>query len=317
MTAETKCRDGVGTQCTICGGDRWRFVRKGRDLHRADAGGNFRLSQCLLCGHVMQTPIPTDDELSAAYSVDYVPYRPAWKESRWPLWRILREVTTRRRMLRLKRYGRGRKLLEIGSGAGDFLYAAHRAGWEVKAVEYSDKLANSLRTELGFDVRPGELTPGLWKEGEFDLIIAWSVLEHVRNPLDMLVTASSYLKAGGLIFFQIPTLYGIERGKWFGDYWALLDLPRHINFFSKESLSRLCCDAGMDLIVFKTPTLETLWCYFTSSCNYINDAKSLLRRLLRSVSVGIKAPLALPYLVSQAWHSRGTEAFAIAVKSQR
>lgn len=261
----------------------------------------------------MQTPPPSDKELRTAYSANYAPYRPAWKEPRWPLWKILRELTTWRRVRRLKRYGEGRKLLEVGSGAGDFLYAAHHAGWEVKAVEYSDSLADTVRAELGFDTRAGELKPGLWKESEFDAVVLWSVLEHVRDPLETLVTARSYLRPGGFLFLQIPTQYGILYGKWFGQYWALLDLPRHLNFFSKESLSQLFGKADMELIVFKTPTLDTAWCYYASSRNYFLQAKGYLQKL-RALLKGIRALLALPDAVLQACQARGTEAFALAIK---
>ena len=262
----------------------------------------------------MQTPLPTDAELREAYSVDYAPYRPAWKESGWPLWRVLRELTTWRRMLRLKRYGRGRKLLEVGSGAGDFLYAAHRAGWDVKAVEYCDELADTLRAELGLDVRSGELQRGFWKEGEFDVVALWNVLEHVQDPLDTLVTACSYLRTGGLLFLQIPTLDATEHEKWFGEYWKLLDLPRHLNFFAKEALSTLCSKAGMELIVFKTPAIDTAWCFFASSCSYIFHSESPMQGLSRSIWVGVRGISALPKMVFHAWRAHGTEAFAIAVK---
>lgn len=312
-TERTRTEDAECTRCTICGESRWSFLRQGRDLLRPESEMKFELSRCMSCGHIMQTPPPTDEELRKAYSADYAPYRPAWKESGWPLWKILRALTTWRRMQRLKRYGKGRKLLEVGSGAGDFLYAARKAGWDVRAVEYSDELAETLRTELNFDVRAGDLKPGLWKEGEFDVIILWSVLEHVRDPLETLLIVNSYLKPGGLLFLQIPTAYGIERGKWFGQHWVLLELPRHLNFFGEESLSRLCGEAGMDLILFKTPMLETMWCYLASTCNCFFNATTP-QEILRSVLAGVRAILTLPVMALQASPAHGTEAFAIAVK---
>jgi 2-polyprenyl-3-methyl-5-hydroxy-6-metoxy-1,4-benzoquinol methylase len=315
MAGEGKCvEQGVCTRCTICGGDQWRFVRQGRDLLRPEDETRFKLSRCMSCGHVMQTPLPNDDELRVAYSVDYAPYRTAWKEPGWPLWKILRELTTWRRMLCLKRYGKGRKLLEVGSGSGDFLYAAHRAGWDVKAVEYNDRLAETLRAELGLDARTGELRPGLWKEGEFDVIAFWNVFEHVPDPLDTLITARTYLRLGGLLFLQIPTLDGIEGGKWFGQYWAPLDLPRHLNFFSRTSLAQLCGKAGMELTVFETPFLGTAWCYYGSICNYAKESKHTVERLFRLALPAFLSVTALPYAAAQAWRRHGSEAFAIAIK---
>ena len=130
---------------------------------------SFKLDQCLSCGQVMQNPLPTSAQLSKAYSAEYAPYRPAWKESGWPLWKILREWTTWRRMRPLAPlWEQDTGLLEVGCGAGDFLscHAPRRLGC-VRAVEYSGTLAEALRAELSFDVRTGDLRPGLWEDGSF------------------------------------------------------------------------------------------------------------------------------------------------------
>jgi SAM-dependent methyltransferase len=300
--------------CPLCGGAEWSFVRSGRDLYQPDCETRFRLDRCLSCGQVTQNPTPTPQQLSKAYSAEYAPYRPAWKQAGWPLWKVLRELTTRRRLRRLRRFGNGDKLLEVGCGAGDFLHAAHRVGWDVSAVEYSSTLASSLRHELGFDVRTGDLAPGLWERGSFDVVALFSVLEHLQNPLDALVTASSYLRAGGVVFIQIPTLSGVKTGKQFGQYWALLDLPRHLSFFDRKYLAELCDKAGMNLVVFKTPLLETAWCYFASICNYAHHSRKPVRRFLGMVLLTLRSIISLPYMALRASLGLGTEAFAVAVK---
>lgn len=316
-TERTWVKDAERAQCTICGENRWSFLRQGRDLLRPEEQTNFKLSRCRSCGHVMQTPVPSKETLRKAYSTEYEPYRPAWKQTGWPLWKILRELTTRRRMARLKAHGKGQKLLEVGSGAGDFLYAAHQAGWKVKAVEYNEKSAASLRSELGLDVRTGELRSGLWNEGEFDVVALWNVLEHVPNPRDVLDTACSYLKAGGLVYIGIPTLDATEQGNWFGQHWALLDLPRHLNFFGRASLSRICDQAGMDLILFQTPAIDSAWCYFASCRSYLLHSCSTPQKFLRLLIVGMRALFTVPFMTLRAKQAHGTEAFAIAVKRAR
>jgi SAM-dependent methyltransferase len=298
--------------CTLCRSDRWSFVRRGRDLYQPGEEETFALEQCLSCGQIMQNPLPTAAQLSKGYSAQYAPYRPAWKEPGKPLWKLLRDLTTARRMRRLQTFGTGQRLLEVGCGAGDFLHAANRAGWQVSAVEYSSVLAEALSTELGFDVRAGDLAPGVWQEQSFDAVVMWSVLEHLQDPLAALRIASSYLKPGGKLFIQIPTLYGIRRGLRFRDYWALLDLPRHLSFFDKPLLADLCRRAGLELTVFETPLLETAWCYYASVLNYAHRAQP--RSLLRVLSLTIASLLSFPLITLRAWRNQGTEAFAVAVK---
>ncbi len=302
------------TACTACGGDHWALLREARDLCRPGYDARFRLSECLTCGHVMQTPLPTDAELRAAYSTGYAPYRVTWKEPGWPLWKILLCVTTWRRVRRLREYGQGTRLLEVGAGAGDFLDAARHAGWEVKAVEYSEELVEVMRSDLGLDVQAGELRSGMWEKSSFDTVVLWSVIEHVPDPLATLQLICSYLRPGGQLLLQLPTLYGIRRGKWFGEHWTLLELPRHLNFFGRESLAKLCKLAGMELVIFKTPMLDALWCYYASSSSYIAHAKTPKEKCIRILGAGIQALIILPDLIIQAWRSHGTEGLAVAVK---
>jgi SAM-dependent methyltransferase len=309
-----RLNDNVKGRCPVCGQEEWTPVREGNDLQRSDYNKIFKLTRCLSCGHIMQNPQPGADELEKAYVAGYAPYRPAWKQTGWPLWRILRELTTWRRIRRLKRYAKGTRLLEVGSGAGDFLYASRKTGWEVAAVEYSEPLVETVRSELDLDIRAGELKPGLWEAGSFDLVVLWSVLEHVPDPLETLRTVCSYLRPGGTVFLQIPTLHGIESGLSFKQYWALLDLPRHLNFFGKESLSTLCGRAGLELTLFKTPLLDIAWCYFMSNSNFANDSRNRAQKIFRLASFVLSFLFTFPSMAIQAWRARGTEAFVVAVK---
>jgi SAM-dependent methyltransferase len=302
--------------CLVCGGTEWFPVREGCDLCRPEYKKSFTLTRCSSCGQVSQNPIPDDRELDAAYSVstDYVCYRPAWKESGWPVWKIFRSWTTSRRVARLKQHGTGHELLEVGCGAGDFMAAAHHAGWKVSAVEYNSIMAEMVRGEFGFDIRVGELAFGLWDDGHFDVVAFWNVLEHLQDPLRELLIAAHYLRPGGRVLLNIPSRQAAEQGQLFGQYWALLDLPRHIHFFDRATLSRLCEKAGLDVIVYETPFMQSAWCYYMSCWRWANRDGKKIARWPRFVAFAAGATLSLPYIALQARSKRGLEAFAVAVK---
>ena len=302
--------------CLVCGGQKWSPLREGSDLCRPDYSLIFKLARCLACGHVMQVPVPDVRELDAAYSVssDYVCYRPAWKEKGWPLWKILRLWTTSRRVDRLKRHASGRDLLEVGCGAGDFMVAANRAGWKTCAVEYNPEMVEVLREEFGFDIRVGELTPHLWDDSAFDAVAFWNVLEHVRNPIAELTTAAAYLRPSGKLLLNIPSKEAAERGMWFGEQWALLDLPRHINFFDKETLSRVCRKAGLELTAYQTPFVQSAWCYYMSCWNWASRNGAVVQRWVRFLALSTLVTLCLPYIAVEAFSERGLDAFAVATK---
>jgi 2-polyprenyl-3-methyl-5-hydroxy-6-metoxy-1,4-benzoquinol methylase len=259
--------------CPLCNGSEWMVIREGGDLCRPELKRSFKLTRCSSCGHVTQNPKPDKEELNAAYSVEsvYTAYRAAWREPGWPIWKVLRTWTMRRRISWLKRFGIGHQMLEVGCGAGDFMVAARRTGWNVKAVEYNRQMAEMIVSELGFDVRASELALDLWDAAQFDVVAFWNVLEHVPDPLRDLSIAAHYLHSGGRVFLQIPTQQAAEHGMWFGQYWTILDLPRHLNFYDEAALFKLCGNAGFDLVVYETPFISSAWCYYMSSWKYANS----------------------------------------------
>jgi hypothetical protein len=146
------------------------------------------------------------------------------------------------------------------------------------------------------------------------VVAIWNVLEHLQDPLRELSIAAAYLRPGGRILLNIPSRQAAERGQWFGQYWALLDLPRHIHFFDKATLSRLCGRAGLELVIYKTPFVQSAWCYYMSCWRWANrDGKKGLR-WPRFLALAAAVTLALPYIATQAMGKRGLEAFAVAVK---
>jgi len=300
--------------CPVCAASQWRPFRKGSDIRRPKEQSVLCIDQCQSCGHLMQNPLPSPDELSRAYAVAYAPYRPAWKEKGLSLWRFLRYLTDARHTHRLKKFAQGNKLLDVGCGAGDFIYAAHQAGWQVAAVEYNQTLARMLHSELNFDVHPGVLELGLWQPESFDAVTIWSVLEHVLDPAAFMKLAASYLRSGGTMLLQFPTAQGISHGRLFSGYWEILDLPRHINYFNRKSLSTLCDNAGLELKVYKTSFLDIAWCWCTSSINFANAATNRMSKFLRLALLAPAAILVLPYLALIAWRGHGTEAWTVATK---
>ena len=304
--------------CYICHGNNWTVVREGKDLCRPHYEKVFRLMRCSVCGHVMQNPIPSTAELQLAYAVNagYDCYRSAWKQRGWPVWKILRLWTTIRRISQVERCGRGRDLLEIGVGGGDFLVAASRRGWKVSGVEYSREMVQAVRDQFGLDVRCGELNDHqFWFGKKFDVIAFWNVLEHLRDPLAELKMATGYLAPGGRIVANIPTRYAAERGLSFGQSWALLDTPRHINFFDAHSLRALCDRAGLQLKAYTTPPVQSLWCYYMSCWKWASARRgSRILTFCRTLVRAAVVTLGVPYIVFQALRGTGTEALVVAVK---
>jgi SAM-dependent methyltransferase len=301
--------------CLVCGANHWRVVREARDYWRPQADQVYRVAKCQSCGLLAQRPMPDEAELRAAYDIPAWPsFRIDWEDRSWSLPKLLRRLTVWRRLWRLRHHASGRELLEVGCGTGAFLAAARRAGWRVHAVEYASWLAEVIRDGLGIDVRDGTLRPGLWPEGSFDVVAFWEVLEHVPDPLADLALAARYLRPGGVVLLSFPSDDAIWKGRLFGENWGCLELPRHLHFLSAVALARLCERAGLQLVRYRTPLVDTCWAYLISAWRQAFRRGAGFGPLARFAGRCVVVALATPYLVVESWKGRGPQAFAVALK---
>ncbi len=141
----------------------------------------------------------------------------------------------------------GKRLLDIGSGPGDFLAVGVELGWQGVGVEPSTVACNYARNR-GLDITQGFFDEALASTlGTFDFIHMSEVLEHIAEPKKLLSLAVSLLKPGGVICVSAPNDFNPlqlmisdkqEKGSW----WVVPD--HHLNYFDFESLTALLGETG-------------------------------------------------------------------------
>jgi SAM-dependent methyltransferase len=221
------------TKCALCGSLRWQTRESVED---------YRVVQCE-CGLVFVTPQPDTAALIDAYDDRY-----------YEGWRRQSRARTRLWLRRLAVVsgavgGRGR-LLDVGCATGDFLIVARDAGWQVSGTEFSPAGTRAARSR-GLDVVTGELWDAGLPSGGFDVVTAWHVLEHARDPRRVLDECRRVLRPGGTLVLATPNVeerfvrlaYRLARGR----PERLFD-PRdrevHLFHFSPRTLSALVESAG-------------------------------------------------------------------------
>ena len=136
------------------------------------------------------------------------------------------------------------KLLDIGSGLGIFLYSLKRkVNWTLFGIEPDMNFAKFSKFDLELNIENKNLN--LFKKKNFDIITLNKVLEHVKNPINLLCGAKNTLGKGGYIYIEVPdgtsasnTVNGKEREEFFLD---------HLHIFSIKSLSDLIIASGMSI----------------------------------------------------------------------
>lgn len=199
------------------------------------------LFDCRRCRATMA--VPTEQAGTRGYGRDY--FHDATSaldcESAW--FRELSAMRFRRILGTLCKLSPPGRLLDVGCATGDFLAQAERAGYETAGVEISDYAAGVAR-QRGFDVFTGQLGDLPAREGSFDVVTMFHVLEHMQRPGEALrIHVRRLLRPGGILAVEAPNLASL-RARLDGDDWEDLRPEQHRYHFTRRSLRNAAAACG-------------------------------------------------------------------------
>lgn len=231
----------TASSCPLCGDKRQRLFLSGPDrLHGLP--GIWTLVQCVQCALVYQSPRVADDEIVLLYPAEYEPFQTSVTDEAF-IGRELRRTTAFVNGC-VRHAGR---LLDVGCGAGDFLYVMRQLypAWEVAGIEPNGGAA-ARAAERGLDVQQGTLDD-ISEASKYDVITLWNVLEHVPDPLPLLYKVRDRLASGGMVCLAVP-VYDSWEAHLFGRYWVGWELPRHMVAFNRRSIVDMLNAAGLRVV---------------------------------------------------------------------
>jgi SAM-dependent methyltransferase len=151
------------------------------------------------------------------------------------------------------------KILDVGAAGGYLGKIWNRNGHYVAGIEYDAASAERARKYYdAFLVADIETFDFPFRE-EFDYIVFADVLEHLRDPAEVLQRCLPALKDSGKLILSVPNIanWVIRLSLLFGkfDYMDRGILDRtHLRFFTLRSLQQLVNDISCDVLE-ATPTL--------------------------------------------------------------
>lgn len=132
----------------------------------------------------------------------------------------------------------GKKVLDVGTGSGEFLHILQKSGYDVYGVDPSSGAVEHAQATFGDRVKLGTLEQVAFPGEAFDAITCIHVLEHVQNPDQTIAEIARILKPGGCVLIEVPHLDSLGF-RLFGKQWLGLDIPRHQYHFSDKALNNL------------------------------------------------------------------------------
>ncbi len=176
--------------CNLCNNNEGKII---------EIDHPYKVIQCKNCGLIYVNPQPEVAELYEHYNKEYYE---EWLKTQL----TARKAMWRRRFKKIKKIKNSGRLLDVGCGTGLFLSEARNSGWQVWGTEVSEYAVAFIKNSFNLDVSRGELKDSGFEDNFFDLVTAWHVLEHMKDPLATLIEIKRILKPKGTLIVAVPNI---------------------------------------------------------------------------------------------------------------
>jgi ubiquinone/menaquinone biosynthesis C-methylase UbiE len=142
----------------------------------------------------------------------------------------------------LEQYGnalRGKNVLDVGCGTGEFLSQVQKRGAEVWGMDIDAKALTFAKERFHVANVHSNLD---FESPQFDIITCFETIEHVDDPLSLLQNIAGKLKGNGVLILSTPSRERMlaNLNRW--------DFPyNHLTRWNKESLANVGSFAGLEI----------------------------------------------------------------------
>lgn len=271
--------------CPWCGTPSEHVYLKLKDYFLTQE--DFSVFECDHCHLLFTAPRPDEAHLGTYYqSEQYFSHQENTQGFIPRIYEAVKSINIRHKVkLATQGFSVG-NALDIGCGVGDFLVGLQQKGWIVQGIEPSADARRIAEKRLGFCPLSPDDYDKLPSES-FDLITMWHVLEHVADLHFQLSQLHRLLKPNGRLVIALPN-YQSYDAKYYKEYWAAWDVPRHLNHFSVDSIRSIVGNNGFQLIDIQKLVWDAYYISYLSE-TYQKHSLALLRGCWRGLCSNLSA----------------------------
>lgn len=144
-------------------------------------------------------------------------------------------------------------ILEIGCGTGGFLERIAQKVEQAVGLELNEQAVEKCR-EKGLEVEKADLMAYRDQHrGQFDVLLAFQLMEHIEDVGAFMRAAVDLLKPGGRLIFSVPNNDSfIAKVK--GDYLNMP--PHHMNLWTAHSIEKTAPHVGCKMLDYQLEPLQ-------------------------------------------------------------
>jgi SAM-dependent methyltransferase len=229
------------------------------DIEYFTTDREFIYYRCGACAALTIDPMPID-QIQQIYPANYYSYSPSAES----LVVKIKNLLDRRRYRKLLRRVEAGSInvLDVGGGYGltlNLLKSADKRIASTTVVDF-DANAKAIAEGYGHEFHLGGIES--FAGGRtFELILLLNLIEHVADPLGVLLKVGGLLSDGGTIVLQTPNYRSLDASIFRQRSWGGFHCPRHWVLFDRASFDDLCRRASLRIVEFSYTQGAPFWAW--------------------------------------------------------
>lgn len=205
----------------------------------------FNLVTCGDCSFVMTNPRPANHNLAKYYESDaYISHSATRKGIINKLYHRVQKFNLSLKYKAISKFVPRGTWMDYGAGNGAFLSFLKEKSISVVGFE-PDEEARAVGAKKGVTIFDSESY--FESDKEYAAITMWHVLEHVADLNEILEAHFKHLQTDGILTVAVPNHLSYDA-RYYKNFWAAYDVPRHLWHFSEKNIKTLISKKGFEHI---------------------------------------------------------------------